>query len=81
MFLLQVFSPKIYMDFQKDIVKWQHLVVNCQRLSAQSITNTSETTNPLAIQNTFCMSHLDNFSQWNKLHIKRQPKNPNDIKF
>ena len=38
MFYLQVFSFKIYMDFQKDRAKWQRSVVNCQRLTPRLTT-------------------------------------------
>ena len=60
------------MDFQKDRAKWQHSMVNRQRLTSPLTTTFAQITQPLAIQNTFVMSFLDNFSQWNKLDTKNQ---------
>ena len=33
------------------------------------------------IQNTFVISFLDTFSQWNKLDTKNQRTNPTEMKF
>ena len=60
------------MDFQKDRAKWQHSMVNRQRLTPRLITTFAQITQPVAIQNTLVMSFLDNFSQWNKLDTKNQ---------
>ena len=72
-FLPQVFLSNIYMDFQKDRVKWQHSMVNRQRLTPRLTTTFSEITQPVAIHNNFFMSFLDTVSQWNKLD-KKKPK-------
>ena len=63
---------QIYIDFQKNIVKWEHSVVNCQWLTPQLTITFFKSTHSVAIQNTFGMSFLDNFSQWNKLNTKNQ---------
>ena len=80
-FLPQVFLSNIYMDFQKDGVKWQHSMVNRQRLTPRLTTTFSEITQPVAIHNTFFMSFLDTVSQWNKLDKKKQRQNPTEMKF
>ena len=69
------------MDFQKNIVRWQYSMVNCQQLIPRLTTTFSEITQPLAIQNFLGMSFLDNFSQWKKLDTKNQRANPNEIKY
>ena len=69
------------MDFQKDKLKWQHLLVNRQRLTPRLTTTFSEITQPVAIHNTFFMSFLDKFSRCNKLDKKNQRQNPTEIKF
>ena len=69
------------MDFQKDRAKWQHSMVNRQRLTSPLTTTFAQITQPLAIQNTFVMSFLDNFSQWNKLDTKNQRAKHTKINF
>ena len=51
MFPLQVFASKIHMDFQRDRVKWQHSLVNHQRLTAWLTTTFFKITQPVAVQN------------------------------
>ena len=38
-------------------------------------------TQPVAIENTFIMSFLDNFSRWSKVDTKNQRENPTKINF
>ena len=38
-------------------------------------------TQSVAIENTFVMSFLDNFSRWSKLDTKNQRENPTKINF
>ena len=71
-FLPQVFSSKIYIDFQKGNVQW---------LTPQLTTTFAKITQPVAMQNTFVTLFLDNFSQWNKLDIKTQRVNPTEMNF
>ena len=72
---------QIYTDFQINIVKWEHLVVNCQWLTPQLTITFFQSTHSLAIQNNFGMSFLDKFNQWNKLNTKNQRANRMEIKF
>ena len=60
------------MDFQNDRAKWQHSMVNRQRLTSWLTTTFAQIIQPVTIQNTFGMSFLDNFSQWNKLDTKNR---------
>ena len=62
------------MDFQKDRAKWQHAMVNHQRLTPWLITRFPQITQHVAMQNTFVMVSLDNFNQWNKLDPKTQKR-------
>ena len=57
------------MDFQKDRAKWQHSMVNHQRLT------------PPTIQTTFVMLSVDDFSQDNKSDTINQRANPTETKF
>ena len=56
-------------------------MVNGQRLTPSLTTTFPYITQPVAIQNTFVMSFLDNFSQWNKLDIKNQRGKHTKINF
>ena len=47
------------MSFKKDNEKWQHSIVNRQRLTSRLTTTFSEITQPVAMQNTFVMSFID----------------------
>ena len=69
------------MDFQKDRAKWQHSMVNRQRLTSPLTKTFAQITQPLAIQNTFVISFLDNFSQWNKLDTENQKSKHIKINF
>ena len=70
-----------YMCFQKSRAKWQHSMGNCQRLNPRLTTTFASITQPVAIQNTFVMSFLDNFSHWSKLVTKNQSANPTKMNF
>ena len=48
------------MDFQNDRAKWQHSMVNRQRLTSWLTTTFAQIIQPVTIQNTFGMSFLDN---------------------
>ena len=50
-------------------------MVNCQRLTPMLTTTFFKTNQPIATQNTFAMSFLDNFSRWNKLDTNNQTAN------
>ena len=54
---------------------------NRQRLAPRLTTAFAKVTQPAAIQNTFVMSFLDNFSQWSKLDTKNQRTNPTKMNF
>ena len=69
------------MGFQKGRAKWQHSMGNRQRLTPRLTTTFAYITQPVAIQNTFAMSFLDNFSQWSKLDTKNQRANPTKMNF
>ena len=60
----------IDMDFQKGRAKFQHSMCNCLRLTTRLTTTFFKITQPVAIQNAFIMSFLDNFTQWSKLGTK-----------
>ena len=60
------------MDFQKGRVKW---------LTPRLTTTFTLITQPVAIENTFVMSFLDNFSRWSKVDTKNQRANPTKINF
>ena len=49
---------------------------NQRRLKPRLTTTFTLITQPVAIENTFVMSFLDNFSQWSKLDIKNPRGNP-----
>ena len=69
------------MDFQIDRAKWQHSMINRQQLAPRLTTTLAYITQPVAIQNTFLMSFLDNFSQWNKLDGKHKRAKRTKINF
>ena len=75
------FFSKIYMDFQKERAKWQHSMANCQRLTSRLTTTFAKITQPVATQNTFVISFLDNFNQWNKLDTKNQKSKHTKMNF
>ena len=60
------------MDFQKGRVKW---------LTPRLTKTFTLITQPVAIENTFVMSFLDNFSRWSKVDTKNQRPNPTKINF
>ena len=54
---------------------------NQRRLKPRLTTTFTLITQPVAIENTFVMSFLDNFSPWSKLDTKNQRENPTKINF
>ena len=54
---------------------------NRQQLTPRLTTTFAYITQPVAIQNTFAMSFLENFSQWSKLDTKNQTGNQNKMNF
>ena len=69
------------MDFQKNRAKWQHSMVNHQRLTPPLTITFSKITQPVTIQTTFVMLSVDDFSQDNKSDTINQRANPTETKF
>ena len=80
MVLPEVFLSNNYKDFQINRVNKQYAIVNRLRLTPQLTTIFSEIIQPEVIQNTFLMSIVDKFSQWNKLDERNQRGNSTEIK-